>query len=512
MKKKIALNMGSSLLMEVVSVICAFILPRLIMVSFGSEYNGIVSSVSQFLSFITLLRGGIGGVTRAALYKPLVDHDYVRISGIINATERFMRRVCYIFIASLFVFATVYPFIIHEAFGWFYTCSLVIILGLSTIAQYFFGITYQFLLQSDQKQYVYNVLQICATIINTVLSVVLIRMNMEFRLVKLTSAIVFGAIPIIMYFYVRKEYPLIKDVPPDHSAIEQRWDAFAHQVAGFVHSNTDLIILTILTDLFQVAIYSIYFMVANGVKRFVVICSSGIETALGNLIARDKKETLLIGIDLYEWLINVVSVVFFTCSAILIVPFVMIYTQGVCDADYYQPLLGYLMCIAQFVACVRLPYINTIEAAGHFKQTRNGAIAEAVINIIITIPLVVYTGCVGAVIGTIVATLFRTIQYAIYASQKIINRSVLLFIKRMLVSVLNVAIIMIPFLWGRINEELIKLTSYIEWFRVSFVVFLLVSAITFIFNFIFYYRTSKSFFAYVLRGLIHKHKCSTPDN
>ena len=141
MKKKIVLNMVSALLLEAVSLVCAFILPRLIMVNFGSEYNGIVSSVSQFLSFITLLRGGIGGVTRAALYKPLLENDIKRISEILRATEIFMRKVTYIFVAFLTIFAIGYPFIVKNQFGWFYTFSLVIILGVSTITQYYFGIT-----------------------------------------------------------------------------------------------------------------------------------------------------------------------------------------------------------------------------------------------------------------------------------------------------------------------------------------------------------------------------------
>lgn len=496
--------MGSNLLLEIVTMICAFILPRLIMVSFGSEYNGIVSSVSQFLSFITLLRGGIGGVTKAALYKPLLEKDVVNISRIIKATENFMRNVCYIFIGFLLVFAAIYPIIIKEEFGWFYTFSLILILGISTIAQYYFGITYQFLTQADQRQYVYNFLQIGATIINTILSVVFIRLGMEFRLVKLSSALVFGAIPILLYFYVHKSYIIRKDVSPDLSAIKQRWDAFAHQVAAFVHSSTDLVIITIFSDLFQVAIYSVYFLVANGIKKFVNICSSSIESAIGSLLARDNQEKLCQGIDMYEWLINVVSTSLFTCTAVLIVPFVMIYTKGVTDADYYQPHLGYLMCFAQFLACVRLPYQNAVEGAGHFKQTRNGAIAEAIINLFSTIPLVIYFGCSGAVIGTIIATGFRSIQYAHYASRNIIHRSFKLYIKRMAVSLLNISLVMVPFFVLNIDKYFLLKNTYTQWVIFASISLVIISVVTVLINLIFYYQTTKMFFKYALGMALNK--------
>ena len=106
MKKKILNNILASLILEIVSVVCSFILPRMIISEFGSEYNGIVASVTQFLSVVTLLRSGVGGVTKAALYKPLVENNVHKISAIIKATEHFMRKIAYVFVAFLVLMAT----------------------------------------------------------------------------------------------------------------------------------------------------------------------------------------------------------------------------------------------------------------------------------------------------------------------------------------------------------------------------------------------------------------------
>ena len=73
--KKALINSISSLLSQLVTIICGFVLPRLILSQFGSSYNGITSSITQFLNCVILLRAGVGGVTRAALYKPLADGD-----------------------------------------------------------------------------------------------------------------------------------------------------------------------------------------------------------------------------------------------------------------------------------------------------------------------------------------------------------------------------------------------------------------------------------------------------
>lgn len=496
--------MFSSLLLEIVSLICAFILPRLILVNFGSEYNGIVTSVTQFLSFVTLLRGGVGGVTRAALYKPLEEHDDYKISSILKATEKFMRRVAYIFVVFLLMVATIYPLLVNEEFEWFYTFTLVLILGLSTFVQYYFGISNQMLLQADQRQYVYSYLQTAATILNTVISVILINAGVEFRLVKLGSALVFCLIPLVLYSYVHREYRIIKDAPMDNSVLSQRWDAFAHQISAFVHSNTDVVLLTLFSNLYQVSIYTVYTMVTNGIRKFVNICSNGIDAAIGKLLARNESCTLKKGVEMYEWVVHIVSTIFFVCTAMLIVPFVMIYTNGVEDTNYFQPTLGYLLCISQFGTCIRLPYQNVVEAAGQFKQTKNGAIAEAVINIVVSIPMIVLWGCAGAVTGTIIAIAFRTIQYARYASDEILKRPCSVFIKRFCVSGSVIIALMGAYIVLGVDQYLLRANTYCAWVTNATIVFVVVTLVTIAVNFLVYPKMTKMIFHEIRSLIYHK--------
>ena len=487
MKKKIFYNIGSSLILEIVSVICSFILPRMIISEFGSEYNGIVSSVTQFLSVITLLRGGVGGVTRAALYKPLMDNDTNQISAILNSTEHFMRKISYIFVVFLVVFASGYPFLVQQEFDWFFSFSLVLILGISTFAQYYFGITYQFLLTADQKSYVYSILQTIATILNTIFTVILINARVDFRLVKGISSLFFAAIPIALYWYVHRHYTIVKTIPRNDSYIEQRWDAFAHQLATFVHSNTDLMLLTAFSDLYQVSVYAVYHMIVNGVKKFVTVFSSGLEATIGKLLATKDYKKLEIGFDCYEMAMNVISTVMFTSTALLMIPFIQVYTVDITDTNYIQPLFGYLLCVGFFLACVRIPYQNVVEAAGHFKKTRNGAIVEAIINIAVSLVLVIPFGCVGVAIGTVAAMLFRTIQYALYSSKNILNRSFSHLVKRMLVTCCNIAIIVIPyFLFGVDRVLCANANDYISWIVEALCVFGSVLLITIALNIVTY--------------------------
>ena len=58
-------------MLQFVTIISGFIIPRIILTNFGSEVNGLVSSLNQFLNYVYLFEGGLGGAVLANLYKPL---------------------------------------------------------------------------------------------------------------------------------------------------------------------------------------------------------------------------------------------------------------------------------------------------------------------------------------------------------------------------------------------------------------------------------------------------------
>ena len=100
---KTKLNIATSVLLQVVSGVCGLILPRFILQSFGSEVNGLVASVSQLLGYAVLLEGGIGGVMKAALYKPLANEDEAGISSVFCQISRTFRKISIVFIVLLAV-------------------------------------------------------------------------------------------------------------------------------------------------------------------------------------------------------------------------------------------------------------------------------------------------------------------------------------------------------------------------------------------------------------------------
>lgn len=420
--KKALLNANFELCLELVTAICSFILPRLILSHFGSAYNGITQSITQFIGCVALLKSGIGSVTRAALYKPLAEKNAHGISEIVNATESFMRKIAVIFSVAVIAFAAVYPFIVRENFNWLFSFTLVLVLSISTFAQYFFGFTYQMVLQADQRNYIISLVTIFSTILNTCIASLLIILGASIHIVKLGSAAVFILPPFFYMFYVRRAYNIDKRVTPNDKLISQRWDAFGHQLANFINLNTDVVIVTVLLGVKEVSVYTVYYMIANSVKKIINAVSGGSSAAFGNLLARGENELLKKRFEQYEFLIITMATVLFTIAAILFLPFIALYTKGITDVNYFRPSVVVMMCLAEFFMCTKIPYEQIVFVAGHFKQTKNKAYTEAAINIVLSVICVYFFGLIGVLIGTAAASLYRMVQYHIYVSKYIIPR------------------------------------------------------------------------------------------
>jgi len=432
--KKTAKNIIWGLIYELVMVVCGLILPRLILMSFGSEYNGVTSAVRQFLQVIVLFQAGVGGVTMAALYKPLAESDIAQISSIVKTTEGFLRKVVLMFLVFIVIIACGYPFLVIEQFDWFFTFSLVLIMSLSTCAQYFFGRAYELLLSADQNQRIISIVNCFKIVINTAISAVMIYLGFGIRSVMLAAATVYVIAPLFVCAYTKRKYGINSNAVKDNSVIRQRWDNFGRQVAYFVSTNTAIVILSIFSNAFEVSVFAVYMLVISGVLGLFVPLTNGVSAAFGNMLAKGEHELVKKNLRIYEQVVFTAATFLFSVVIIMALPFFALYTSGVTDVSYHRPTFLYVLAAAYMFNCFRFPYEGIAVAAGHFRQIRNPSFIEAAINICISISLVSRMGIVGVAAGVLAAFVFRTVYFAIYVSRNIVLRTLWTFIKRLLLS------------------------------------------------------------------------------
>lgn len=478
------LNIVVSLAGQIVVILCGLVVPRLMIGAFGSEAYGATASIAQFLAYITLLEGGIGGVARAALYKPLAENDIHAISRVIGEIKRFFRVIAYIFLAYVLVLAFTYRDIADVRFlDQTSTFALVIIISISTFAQYFIGISYTVLLQAAQRSYITNLINILTTLLNTAVVVILVYAECSLLTVKLISSFVFVLRPVATWLYARRLFALEKCGRQEESCLQQKWTGLGQHIAFFLHSNTDVAVLTVFADLSAVAVYSVYNMVISHMQTLAQSFTSGMEAVFGDMLAKGEQEKIHKTFGYYETLISVVTMILFGTTIVMITPFVRLYTAGVEDASYIEPVFAVVLALASVLFLLRTPYHAVVIAAGHFRETRLAAYGEAVINIGLSIALVHIYGLIGVAVGTLVATAFRFIYYVLYLRKYIVQRSVLLFFKRLTV---NAGTFLCICLLGAALLGQVKIVNYFHWACCAAGIAVLAAVVTVCVYFIFY--------------------------
>ena len=494
-EKRAVLNIFVSLCYQLVSIVCGIVIPQLMIKSFGSELYGATTSILNFLSYITLLEGGIGGVARAALYKPLADNDTEKISAVVQELKSFFRIIGYIFVVYSLIIAASFSKISHiEILNWKESFFLVLIISISTCAEYFFGVSYSVLIQSDQKTYVTDFIAIITTILNTVFVVLLVAFGSSIFVVKFVGSCVFALRPILLCLYVKHKYNLsTKESATNKDLLKDKWVGLSQHIAYFLYSNTDIVVLTVFANLKAVSVYSVYSLVITSIQSIALSSGSGMEAVFGEMIAKKEIKDLNDSFTNYETLLSIVVITLLSITYVMILPFISLYTKGVTDVNYQQPLFATLLICVSLVTCLRTPYHNVVIAAGAFRETQVAAYGEAILNIVLSILFVSKWGLVGVAIGTLVAVAFRFIFYVFFLAKNIINRSIGTFLRRQIINVSG--FVLVIFLGEKISSNFI-FANYLQWILCAVLVSVMAFTIVVLLNLIFY----RDFFKRFVRG------------
>lgn len=418
--KSLKMNVIIGLLGEIFSIVSGLILPKLMVSVFGSADNGLVSSIGHFLGFSLILHSGLGSASRAVLFKPIADKDMQSISSIMSATKSYTQKVSLMVGGYVMLVALIYPFIVLDEYNWGYVFSLVLVIGSATFADNFFGMKAIILLQADQKYYIHHLSVLITNVVTFGVSVLLIWLDCSLITVKVGATVCSFLNPIMLNLYVKKHYDLDWHAEGNNAGIKQRWDAFAQQMSTIVNANIDLVLLTLFVTLEEVSVYTVHLMIISNIKRLVQSFFSGTCATLGDMIAKNQVEHLRKSFFFIEWAMLVASAFMLSVTAIMIVPFIKIYMYGA-DIDYVMPTFAFVMSMSGMIECLKNPYSALVDGAGRFKETRNIAIAEIVVNVVASLLCVLFMGMVGVIVGTIIAAFMKTFAFAIYSYRKILD-------------------------------------------------------------------------------------------
>jgi hypothetical protein len=423
LKKRSLYNLISGLLGQLVITVIAILVPRLVLVNLGSESNGLLNSVNQALVYLSLLEIGVGTVTVQALYKPIADRDQQSINGILSATNLYYRKTGLFYTLSVAVFAIVYPIVVETELSSITVVLVILFSGLAGALNYFFQGKYRLLLQAEGKGYVTSNLNTITHILINLGKIALLLAGYDVVELQAWYFILSAIQMIYIAVYIKRHYSWLDlSVKPAYDDISQKNSVLIHQICGLIFNNTDTLILTIISGLKVVSVYSLYNLIYTQIANLSSTLTTGsIMFALGQTYSKDRNQFIRL-FDMYELYSITIYSMLFTILYMFMLPFLRLYTDGVTDINYINTWYNILFCAVFLLSNLRAPAQTVITVAGHFEKTKKQAIIEAIINLVVTLSLAPTMGIYGALIGTVAALLYRTNDMILYSNKNILKR------------------------------------------------------------------------------------------
>lgn len=403
-----AINAGVAMAAQSISVVAGYIGRVIFTRTLSQSYAGINGLFTDILGILALSELGIASAMSYALYRPIAQNDIPKIQAVMKLYKRLYLAV------AAFVGAVglgMLPFL-HQLAG-----DLSAIEHLELIYLLYLGnsvVSYLLMykwsvITAHQREYIVSIYTTAFFLARAgiQIAVLLTTQNyMAYLLVLITGTVLCNVCisrqADRMYPYLREKND--NELPPEEKReISRNIRALAlHRLGAVVINNTDNLLISRLVGIASVGIYSNYYLVISAVQQVLDRIFQGMAASVGNLGAAEDREELVpvfhTAFFIGQWIYALAAI----CLYELLPPFIEL-SFG---ADYlFDRSVVLLLCILLFLHGMRKAVATFWYALGMFWLDRYKALAEAGLNLIISILLGVRYGTAGIFMGTLLSML-----------------------------------------------------------------------------------------------------------
>ncbi len=373
-----------------VTIVLGFFAPRMILLYYGSEVNGLSATITQILSIMLLLQAGASTAAVFSLYKPVAENDYKSISEKLSAAENFFKKIAVMFLFIMLAGAVVTAFVANSGISPLLIFFSFVLLGLRSFLDLLFTSKFRIIFTADQRKYIISI----ASLIEQTIYYSLLFLTIFLRLNFVWMFIWYFAGCIVKIFFLKSFFGKyykgkITNTSSAHvSKIPGRNYSLANEVAHSAVSASPSVIMMILYGGFvQASIFNIYNLVCSSLALIGYALYSSFAPGFGNLIAYGDKWNINRVFCFFQYFFTMFNTLLYMCTMYLLLPFVTLYTSNVNDANYTNETLALLIVISSIISAYRIPYNIAVSSFGFFKETWVQPVATAVVAIAVSFGL-----------------------------------------------------------------------------------------------------------------------------
>ena len=394
---------------QVVTILLTFIVRTVFIQVLSAEYLGVNGLFTNIITMLSLADLGIGISIPYTLYKPLAEDNKSKIKALMKLYSKIYNVIG---IIVLVVGVAITPFLqyIIKDIPDIPEINIIYILFVVNSACSYFFVYKKLLMDSDQKGYIANKIIMIATIVKSVVEILILYITKNYIAYLLVSIVVTILQNLAISIKCNKMYPYIKEKTEekvskeDVKELRKNTSALViYRIGTVALTGTDSIIISKFIGVVAVGIYSNYILITNAITKVISQIFSAITSSIGNLVVTSnekKSEEILYKLQFLNfWLYTFFSV----CVIALINPFIKLWIGDQYLLDNYVAFaIGlnlYLLGMQNVVTSFRNAY-------GLFVQGKYRPVIMTIVNIILSIWWAQLIGILGVILATAVSRLF----------------------------------------------------------------------------------------------------------
>lgn len=444
-------NITISMITQIVIILLGFLSRKVFLDNLGTEYLGMNGLLTNILSMLSLVEGGIGTSIVYNLYKPLSESDIPKITALVQLYKRLYTILALVIIG---LSVCTYPILMitvksSEAIPYM---GLVYSIFVTRNAISYLNAHKWSLIYADQKNYILAKNNLIFNIVTTISKIVVLSVTKNYVIYLIIDVMIFIIQNIYNGNIVNKRYPYITtkdkyivDKDTKENIFTNVKALFLHNVGSYCVFGTDNLLIAGLVNLKSVGLYSNYDMIVTQLDGLLVPILNGIGASIGNLIATESKEktySIFKVIYLVNFWIYAFAVIFLYN---LLEPFI----------DWWLGeglLLGkftFIIILVNFyIRGLRNSIISFKTRAGIFAKDKYVPLLEAVLNLVMSFILVKWFGIAGIFLGTTISSLALPIWIqAKLVYKEVFNQSVIKYFKSYILYILITLVIGVITTW-----------------------------------------------------------------
>lgn len=399
-----ARNTTVALVSRLTAIVMGYLLRVVFTHTLSESYVGVNGLFVDIIQVLSLSEMGVGTAITFALYRPIAEGDTEKQKSLMLLFRKFYRVVAVIvavggalLIPFMDVFIKDYENVEH--------LTLIYILYLiNTVCSYLL-IYKKTLMDAHQLLYIGTFYQTMSWALQDVLQIAALILWHDFILFLLINIATTVLCNVCISVRANRLYPYLKDRQAAPLPEKEKKAIFSniramlmHKVGTVIVNNTDNLLLSAFVGLASVGGYSNYYLLIGSVRQMLNQVYQGITASVGNLGVTEEEghiqQVFEAAFFIGQWMYGFA----FICLYELLNPFIEI-SFG---KQYVFPeITVFVLCLNFFLNGMRNATLTFRDSMGLFWYDRHKAIAEAVLNLGISLLLVNWLGMMGVFLGTL---------------------------------------------------------------------------------------------------------------